>query len=361
MTYLRNSDLQTVLNAVQVLHARSDLKSFPTRVLDGVRGLVPNDMAVYTIIDPRHSLPGLEADPADGTLLQALPAFAEFQDQHPSITYVKETGCHDPVVISDFLSVGEWHKRDLYQEFFGVLGLEDQMAITVPVEAPMVVGVALNRARRSFTKRDRAVLGLFGVHLTTAYRNAEALNAVEQIAETTMGALEDTRGGLVSVTPTGRIHRTTDLARRWLDHYFPDRDRSGGRLPGCLTEWLHTVCPKNGDAEALGAARSMTIDRGASRLTVRLVPEQVRGGNWLLIMREQDLAASNGEDPRVAALPPRLKGVLAELLAGDSEKEIANRLSLSRHTVHEYVKVIYARLDVSSRSELMARWVRPRP
>ena len=358
MKNLRTADLQAVLSAVQVLHARSNLQSFPTRVLDAVRGLVANDMAVYTAIDPRHALPLLEADPADDALLQLSPAFAEFESQHPSIAFVRETGCHDPVAISDFLSVGGWHKRELYQEFFAVLGLEDQLAITVPVEAPMVLGVALNRTRRAFTERDRAVLGLFGVHLTAAYRNAEALNATEQIAETLVGDLKEVRRGLVSVAATGRIRRGTCLALRWLDHYFPDRDRSGGRLPGYLKEWLDTVQTKNGEEGALCAERSMTIDRGTSRLTIRLVPERVHGAEWLLVMKEQDLAAPTGEDPRIAALPPRLRGIVSELLTGDSEKEIAHRLSLSRHTVHEYVKEIYARLDVSSRSELMARWIR---
>ena len=172
MGHLRSSDLQAVLSAVQVLHARSDLGSFPSRVLDAVRGLVANDMAVYTAIDPRYDRPLLAADPAADALFETAPAFAKFQDQHPSITFVKETGCHDPVAISDFLSVREWHKRDLYQEFFGVLGIEDQLAITVPVEAPLVLGVALNRARRGFTDRDRAVLGLFGVHLNAAFERA---------------------------------------------------------------------------------------------------------------------------------------------------------------------------------------------
>ena len=76
-----------------------------------------------------------------------------------------------------------------------------------------------------------------------------------------------------------------------------------------------------------------------------------------MVLQERDLSEPAGEDPRVAAMPPRLKGLLFELLDGDSEKEIANRLGLSRHTVHEYVKAIYARLDVSSRGELMARWI----
>lgn len=57
-------------------------------------------------------------------------------------------------------------------------------------------------------------------------------------------------------------------------------------------------------------------------------------------------------------LPPRVRRVLRLLLLGRSEKETAKELRLRPHTVHSYVKVLYKRLGVSSRGELMARWVR---
>ncbi len=56
-------------------------------------------------------------------------------------------------------------------------------------------------------------------------------------------------------------------------------------------------------------------------------------------------------------LPPRLQPVLNHLLGGDGEKQVAVKLGLSPHTVHEYVKAIYRRLGVSSRGELLARFV----
>jgi DNA-binding CsgD family transcriptional regulator len=60
-------------------------------------------------------------------------------------------------------------------------------------------------------------------------------------------------------------------------------------------------------------------------------------------------------DPRIAQLPPRVQRVLKELTSsGDGEKQIALRLGLSRHTVHEYVKVLYEKLGVTSRAELMS-------
>jgi DNA-binding CsgD family transcriptional regulator len=54
-------------------------------------------------------------------------------------------------------------------------------------------------------------------------------------------------------------------------------------------------------------------------------------------------------------LPPRLSQTLTELLAGHSEKEIAAKLELSRHTIHNYVKALHQRFEVSSRGELLAK------
>jgi DNA-binding CsgD family transcriptional regulator len=51
--------------------------------------------------------------------------------------------------------------------------------------------------------------------------------------------------------------------------------------------------------------------------------------------------------------------VLDRLLRGHTEKQISAALRLSPHTVHQYVKLIYKRLGVHSRGQLLARWVRP--
>lgn len=65
-------------------------------------------------------------------------------------------------------------------------------------------------------------------------------------------------------------------------------------------------------------------------------------------------AIRQARDPG-SALPPRLTQTLNELLAGSSEKQIAGKLELSRHTIHNYVKALHQRFGVSSRGELLAR------
>ena len=62
----------------------------------------------------------------------------------------------------------------------------------------------------------------------------------------------------------------------------------------------------------------------------------------------------------VNKLSPRLRQVLDGLLRGDGEKQVAHSLKLSPHTVHEYVKLLYVAFDVTSRGELLAKFIPPR-
>jgi len=56
-------------------------------------------------------------------------------------------------------------------------------------------------------------------------------------------------------------------------------------------------------------------------------------------------------------LSARERQTLELLLEGRADKEIAQQLGISRHTVNQYNKSIYAKLGVHSRSELLATWV----
>jgi DNA-binding CsgD family transcriptional regulator len=53
-------------------------------------------------------------------------------------------------------------------------------------------------------------------------------------------------------------------------------------------------------------------------------------------------------------LSPREAEVLGWLKLGLSEKEVAEELSVSTHTVHTYVKGLYRMFEVRTRAELMA-------
>jgi DNA-binding CsgD family transcriptional regulator len=69
---------------------------------------------------------------------------------------------------------------------------------------------------------------------------------------------------------------------------------------------------------------------------------------------------SRGPDETEVHLSRRMRQTLSCLLEGDSEKQAALRLGLSRHTVQDLVKALYRRFQVNSRGELLARYVRRR-
>ena len=56
-------------------------------------------------------------------------------------------------------------------------------------------------------------------------------------------------------------------------------------------------------------------------------------------------------------LPPRARQTLSLLKSGKSEREIAEILDISPHTVHDYIKGIYKHYKVASSRELLANFI----
>ena len=119
---------------------------------------------------------------------------------------------------------------------------------------------------------------------------------------------------------------------------------------GYLDDWMHAhALNDQGEVFWLDLNRA----KGDQPFT-----ERQRRIVWLLHLEVTRLLgtrlAKRGE-PSVSELSPRLQDVLRCLLEGDSEKQAALRLGLSRHTVHHYVKELHRRFAAASRGELLAR------
>ncbi len=113
-------------------------------------------------------------------------------------------------------------------------------------------------------------------------------------------------------------------------------------IPGrCTTLWLH---------KGVGSRDFTTRERAIVSLV------------HLSINKEIGTFLAGADEPRLAALTERRREVLGRLLTGDSEKQIAYHFDLARATVHDHVLAIYRHFAVSSRAELLARFIgRARP
>jgi DNA-binding NarL/FixJ family response regulator len=65
-----------------------------------------------------------------------------------------------------------------------------------------------------------------------------------------------------------------------------------------------------------------------------------------------------GEAASVSRLTPGEKGFLEELAKGYAYKEIADRMSISIDTVRSYVRTVYEKLHVHSRTEAVVKYLR---
>lgn len=137
------------------------------------------------------------------------------------------------------------------------------------------------------------------------------------------------RGGRWRTLPAGRSPRR--IEHRILAPPLP----AGGMLMAAITL---SLTPSQ---RRLFSARD--------RLLVALLHSEL---GWLY---QPELALVSAD---VLKLTPRQQQTLHSLLAGHGEKQIARQMGLSPNTVHHHVKAVYKHFRVSSRSELLARWVR---
>jgi DNA-binding CsgD family transcriptional regulator len=93
-----------------------------------------------------------------------------------------------------------------------------------------------------------------------------------------------------------------------------------------------------------------------SRESVNLVARTMRG----LKAFHRQLLTSHGLGISETPLTPAEKRLVPELLTGASEKEIAQRLSVTPATAHQYAFRLYRKFGVRGRAEFMALWLRGR-
>ena len=132
----------------------------------------------------------------------------------------------------------------------------------------------------------------------------------------------------------------------------PRRKNGLADLNAMLSAAIDARQPPNGKVDLAHHKRQLVADL-CRLLGQRLNAQKIDAP----IAAEPNGGAMHSTHP-LPDLSPRMRQTLDRLLAGDSEKQIAIHLGLSRHTVHVYVKAIYRGFGVSSRGELLSRFVK---
>ncbi|WP_419190836.1 response regulator transcription factor [Saltatorellus ferox] len=245
----------------------------------------------------------------------------------------------------------EWKALDLYHHVYAKMGVEDQVVVCAPMPAPMALGVTISRSRRGFKSAEVGALEIYEKHFTHAFeleqRFADWVWLADNLAQS-----RNSREGFAIANSDGAVQIACPTTELLLARYFPIKRLGTRHLPESLLDRIKRL--SSTEESRLHTSTVVRVLRGEHELRIDL-RRQARLNRWILRFEEQTPKIRRRREAE--AFSPRLKSVVDLLREGHSEKAIAHELALAATTVHDYVKQIFKRLGVHSRSEFMALWI----
>jgi DNA-binding CsgD family transcriptional regulator len=211
---------ERVLAVLPDLYALVPAEQFPARALAIVRGVVGGDKGDYTEVDLRSGQFRVLVDPEPAGLSDLREARRAHMREHPVLAHFLSSAAPDARLISDFLTRREFHRLALHGDFFAYVGVEDQLSVVVSrPSSGCVIGVSIDRDRRSFENPERRLMERLRPHLAAARDNAVRFSEAlargtweSQGAVCALGRLTDRQRDILAHVAAGRTNAQVALA-----------------------------------------------------------------------------------------------------------------------------------------------------
>jgi DNA-binding CsgD family transcriptional regulator len=298
---LRNADLEGVVRLVGEVAAIDEAEQlpFPQHLLESLRELVGSDWANYCELDrpgrrmiTELGVPNECNDTPDGGVYWRL------RHEHPTCSYQDRTGDFSPHKLSDFVTMRQLKRLQIYTDFFQVGGIAHHIDVGLPAPLTHTKMFLFDNSadRGDFGERERTILELVRPHLIRRY---EGMRGRRREAAA-LAALEASDEPLVLLNPTGGAEFATTRARRLLANYGLDV----------------------GDIPNIAPLRARSIRPDALFL----------------------------EERRPLGLTPREREILALVAQGHTNAQVAATLWISPATVGKHLENAYSKLGVGTRT-----------
>lgn len=324
-------DANALLDAIEYVAASTSVDELRHRTLSAVPKLVPTELIGWNEIDPVSGEISAILEPDLGDVRELADAFGRNSHQHPVIRYYQRTLDGRPHTISDFVSAREFHQMDLYRDFYGKLGAEDQLSFVLP-KPDKIVGIALNRPRRDFSSRDRSMLNRFRPHVVRTYEHLVAQARFESMQKGFEDLVERDGEGVLLLDSDGEIEYVSPNA---------------GHLLGLSREEVPTPRWLTASINA-DEFRSRFADEELGLVVERIVwPERAQVA---FVLSEQRPATDVLETLQRLGLTRREAEVMRMVSQGHTNRQIAIELYVGLRTVETHVQHALDKLGVENRT-----------
>ena len=179
MVRLRETDFRAALELLGVMQEASrDVASFARTGVERLPRLVASEFSTLSIChlaSGRREVYGL---PAGRLSADERAAFDRHFYEHPLVRFHGYQGGGVAQRISDSVPFAKFRESALYNEYYRRVRIDHAVALPIYVRDGLLVSFVLNRARRDFSDRERALLDLLRPYLAKLYRKTSALGAL---------------------------------------------------------------------------------------------------------------------------------------------------------------------------------------
>jgi DNA-binding CsgD family transcriptional regulator len=333
------TDTQLLLELVGEAYGFEDLAQYRQGILEIITRVVPCDRVGYNEITPDETF-AITIPDFDRSLT---PKLTTLIYENPLVQRFERTRDGRPYRISDMIDQPTFHGLTLYQEFYRQIGVEWQVAFTLPARAPLIVGIALTRTHNDFTDREVQLLALARPHLMHAYRNAELWSARTAMLAALEQGLDTVGQHIVVLDPHGRVEFATDGARRMLG----DTLANPRGLPDQIRAWI-TDHP-----DPRSAAEPLLLHTAGATVLVRLLPTR-RSDRREVLLLESGTEELSVPTLRSLGLTARQAETLRLAALGSTVTQIAAHMGIAPRTVEKHLQHVYATLGVRSLTQAAA-------
>ena len=256
-----------------------------------------------------------------------------------------------PVYNLDMMPMQEWLEHPLYRRVKRLHDIRQELEAPVVTRDGIVGTIHLGSSDgdRGFTPHEVRLAEAVGRMVGAAVERIHYTDGLEREHDLAQAALESTGTAIVLSDRMSPEPRPNAAAQRLLD------EARGGEV---LLHHLIARPPAPG-----GFSRRVEVDLvsgGTGFLVGHSTPVGAEGESLVTVLELQRAGAEISERTLIA-LTPREREVALRVVDGLSDREIAERLVLSPHTVSQYVKQVYRKLDVDSRVTLTRLLLGSRP
>jgi DNA-binding CsgD family transcriptional regulator len=359
MEQLTFYDIQQLLTTIHNLHTLKNAETFGTDSLAMLVQLVPADASVAMTFDPDFkelTVKSLDPD-LDRLVEKLMPAMTCYVNQSPFFANIPAIakGTHKA---SDFIDFKEFSRREIYTETMKPLGSDDVTMLILfdlagdrlPHPDEPILHYAFYHPWQKLSQRDRLMLNLLQPHLIQAYQNiCQYEHLQEQLVQLQQSF---DRAGVIVVDDLGRVQLITAQAATWLQFYFPS-NRIFSQLPELLQSWVRYQINLLKSVDNLPSPQlPLHFKQENRQLTMRLTID-IPGKRYLLFLTETAIL-SILDALQLLGLTQREAEILAGIIRGRSNQEIATDLLISINTVRKHLEHIYKKLCVQSRTEAIS-------